>query len=221
VIDVRRCRDRDQGDYFSTIVLQLGKGRELAAVIAERVNEAAGVERASVAGPGFLNVRLTPAALGETVRDVLKNPVKALPEVDDAARYAKARGHKHHDWTRANFTNPLYLVQFAGARAAAVRRQCAELGLTRGEPADFRPEMLVADAERTLLTSLAGHHAEPRHLEELAGDYHRFFGACRIVPQGGEPATDLHRARLWLNDATRTVIVNGLTLLGVSAPERM
>ncbi|MGC1213578.1 MAG: DALR anticodon-binding domain-containing protein, partial [Micromonospora sp.] len=33
--------------------------------------------------------------------------------------------------------------------------------------------------------------------------------------------TDLHRARLWLNDATRVVIANGLRLLGVSAPERM
>ena len=43
-------------------------------------------------------------------------------------------------------------------------------------------------------------------------------GSCRV---GDEPITDLHRARLWLNDATRTVIANGLRLLGVSAPERM
>jgi arginyl-tRNA synthetase len=36
-----------------------------------------------------------------------------------------------------------------------------------------------------------------------------------------EPVTDLHRTRLWLNDATRVVLANGLELLGVSAPERM
>ena len=38
---------------------------------------------------------------------------------------------------------------------------------------------------------------------------------------GDEPVTELNRARLWLNDATRVVIANGLDLLGVSAPERM
>jgi arginyl-tRNA synthetase len=42
-----------------------------------------------------------------------------------------------------------------------------------------------------------------------------------VLPLGDEPITDLQRARLWLNDATRTVIANGLGLLGVSAPERM
>ena len=36
-----------------------------------------------------------------------------------------------------------------------------------------------------------------------------------------EEVTDLHRTRLWLNDATRQVLANGLDLLGVSAPERM
>ncbi len=36
-----------------------------------------------------------------------------------------------------------------------------------------------------------------------------------------EPVTDVQRTRLWLNDAVRTVLANGLALLGVSAPERM
>ena len=36
-----------------------------------------------------------------------------------------------------------------------------------------------------------------------------------------EPITDVHRTRLWLNDATRSVLANGLDLLGVTAPERM
>jgi arginyl-tRNA synthetase len=38
---------------------------------------------------------------------------------------------------------------------------------------------------------------------------------------GDEEPTDTHRARLWLCEATRTVLANGLGLLGVSAPERM
>ena len=64
-------------------------------------------------------------------------------------------------------------------------------------------------------------HHVARYLEEVAGAYHRFYDKCRVTPMGDEPITDLHRARLWLNDATRTVIANGLGLLGVSAPERM
>jgi arginyl-tRNA synthetase len=42
-----------------------------------------------------------------------------------------------------------------------------------------------------------------------------------VLPQGDEQPTDLHTARLALCQATRQVIANGLTILGVSAPERM
>jgi arginyl-tRNA synthetase len=44
---------------------------------------------------------------------------------------------------------------------------------------------------------------------------------CRIIPKGDEEITDVNRTRLWLNVAARTVLANGLELLGVSAPERM
>ena len=65
-------------------------------------------------------------------------------------------------------------------------------------------------------------HRVARYLEEnVAASYHRFYDNCRVLPLGDEEVTDLHRARLWLNNATRTVIANGLHLLGVSAPERM
>jgi arginyl-tRNA synthetase len=60
-----------------------------------------------------------------------------------------------------------------------------------------------------------------RYLEDLAAAYHRFYDNCRVLPMGDEPVTELNQARLWLNDATRVVIANGLDLLGVSAPERM
>ncbi len=61
----------------------------------------------------------------------------------------------------------------------------------------------------------------PATWSELAGNYHRFYDECRILPMGDEEVTELNRARLWLAEATRTVIANGLALLGVSAPERM
>jgi arginyl-tRNA synthetase len=127
-------------------------------------------------------------------------------------------------------------VQYVAARTAGANRQAAAAGLTRGEPADFRPELLTNDKENDLLKALGGYpdvvagaaelrepHRVARYLEELAGAYHRFYDepGCRIVPKGDEPITDANRARLWLNDATRTVIANGLALLGVSAPERM
>ena len=116
----------------------------------------------------------------------------------------------------------------------SVARNAVEVGLARGSGADFRPELLDHDKENELLKALgefpavvaaAGELREPhrvaRYLEDLAAAYHRFYDNCRILPRGDEEATDRHRARLWLNDATRTVIANGLTLLGVSAPERM
>ena len=56
-----------------------------------------------------------------------------------------------------------------------------------------------------------------RYLTELAGDFHRFYGACRI--KGEEPA--ILAARLKLADSVRSVLANGLGLLGVTAPEKM
>jgi arginyl-tRNA synthetase len=159
----------------------------------------------------------------------------------DATRYALARYSSDSPinldiavWTKAGNDNPVYYVQYVAARTANVARNAAEVGLTRGEPDDFHPELLRHEKENELLKALGEYPAvvarsaelrEPHHvaryLEEVAGAYHRFYDKCRVLPLGDEPITDLQRARLWLNDATRTVIANGLGLLGVSAPERM
>jgi len=64
-------------------------------------------------------------------------------------------------------------------------------------------------------------HRVARYLEELAGRYHKWYDACRVTPRADEEVTDVNRTRLWLNDATRTVLANGLALLGVGAPDRM
>jgi arginyl-tRNA synthetase len=157
----------------------------------------------------------------------------------DAARYALARYSVDSPidldldlWTRTTRDNPVYYVQYVAARTASVSRNAGELGVSRG--ADFDPALLAHEKENDLLKALgefpavvagAAELREPRrvarYLEDLSGTYHRFYDECRILPRGDEPVTDLMRARLWLNDATRTVIANGLGLLGVSAPERM
>ena len=65
-------------------------------------------------------------------------------------------------------------------------------------------------------------HRVARYLEDdRRRRFHRFYDTCRVLPQGDEEPTDLHRARLLLVEATRIVFANGLALLGVSAPERM
>jgi arginyl-tRNA synthetase len=60
-----------------------------------------------------------------------------------------------------------------------------------------------------------------RYLEDLAGRFHKWYDTCRVTPRADEPVTDTHRTRLWLAEATRAVLANGLFLLGVHAPERM
>ncbi len=64
-------------------------------------------------------------------------------------------------------------------------------------------------------------HRVARYLEDLATAYHRFYDTCRVLPRGDEPVEALHVSRLWLCAATRQTLSNGLTMLGVSAPERM
>jgi arginyl-tRNA synthetase len=157
----------------------------------------------------------------------------------DAARYALARYSIDSTididlslWARQSNDNPVFYVQYAHARIASLLRNAAELGITRSD--DFDPGLLSDDREGDLLgalgefprivaaaTELREPHRVARYLEALAGHYHRFYDACRVLPLGDEPATALTNARLWLVEATRVVLGNGLRLLGVSAPERM
>jgi arginyl-tRNA synthetase len=157
----------------------------------------------------------------------------------DASRYALARYSVDSPidldldlWTRRSNDNPIYYVQYVAARTSGVSRNAVEVGLARG--VGFDPALLSHEKELDLLKALGDFpgvvvtaaelrepHRVARYLEDLAGTYHRFYDNCRILPRGDEPLTNLMRARLWLNDAARTVIANGLGLLGVSAPERM
>ena len=156
----------------------------------------------------------------------------------DAARYALIRSSVDSPididlalWSSASAENPVYYVQYAHARLCALARNAADLGCHADTS---HLDLLDHDKEGALIRSLGEFprvlqsaatlrepHRVSRYLEELAGDYHRFYDSCRVLPQGDETADDTHRARLALCEATRQVIANGLAILGVSAPERM
>ena len=156
----------------------------------------------------------------------------------DALRYSLARYPADSPLTldpeilqRRTNDNPVFYVQYAHARTHNVSRNAHASGVDRSA---FAPELLEHETESALLGALqefprlvafAAEVREPhriaRYLEELAGLYHRWYDTCRVIPLGDDPVGDLHRTRLWLNDATGQVLRNGLDLLGVSAPERM
>ena len=158
----------------------------------------------------------------------------------DAARYTLIRYPVDTpmvmdiDILRSNTNeNPVYYVQYAHARIAAVLRNVAELGIPTGLD-NFDPAQLSHDRENQLLGTLAEYprivataaelrepHRIARYLEELAGVYHGFYADCRVLPLGDEAIAPIHSARANLCAATMQVIANGLNLLGVSAPERM
>jgi arginyl-tRNA synthetase len=156
----------------------------------------------------------------------------------DAARYSLIRSSVDTPididlalWSSASNENPVYYVQYAHARLSALARNAAELGLI---PDTSHLELLTHDREGTLIrnigefprvlkaaAALREPHRVTRYLEDLAGDYHRFYDSCRVLPLGDEEPNELHTARLALCQATRQVVENGLAILGVTAPERM
>ena len=169
---------------------------------------------------------------------VLEDLVEAVGV--DAARYALTRSSADSmididlDLLRRHTNeNPVYYVQYAHARTCNVTLLAGEDGVHLAD--GFDPSLLTHDSEAALLAILGDFprtvtqaaklrepHRVPRYLEELAGRYHKWYDDCRVRPrEAGEEITDLHRTRLWLNEATRVVLANGLGLLGVSSPERL
>ncbi|MPY99472.1 MAG: arginine--tRNA ligase [Actinophytocola sp.] len=130
--------------------------------------------------------------------------------------------------------NPVFYVQYAHARLASLQRNAADLGLATpgADEIDFglldhpkEGELIRTIGEFGSVIAKAAELREPhriaRYLEELASAYHKFYDVARVLPQGDDAADALTYARLALCEAARQVIANGLSLLGVSAPERM
>ncbi|MBW1801258.1 MAG: arginine--tRNA ligase [Deltaproteobacteria bacterium] len=161
----------------------------------------------------------------------------------DAARFVFLT--KNHDSTldfdvdmvkKNDSDNPVYYVQYAHARICSIFRKAASEGITLSEEPGEVLKHLVLDEELTLMRTLSEFPAliediattyEPHrltyYLTELASLFHRYFNLGTKEPEKRIVTSEipLSQARLNLAEAVRTVIHNGLDLLGVSAPDRM
>ncbi|MBC3186189.1 arginine--tRNA ligase [Corynebacterium sp. zg-331] len=157
----------------------------------------------------------------------------------DAARYSLVRSSVDSSldidlglWASQSADNPVYYVQYAHARLCSLRRKAQEVGALSDEGPDY--SLLTHEREGDLIRTLGEYPAvvkaaaqlrEPhrlaRYCEELAGVFHRFYDRCQILPKEGEELAAIHTARLSLAGATRQVLANALSLVGVRAPERM
>ncbi|GAB5520047.1 MAG: arginine--tRNA ligase [Rhodothermales bacterium] len=128
----------------------------------------------------------------------------------------------------ASDKNPVFYLQYAHARICAVLRKAEEVGFSFGETPDL--SLLTHDAEinltKTLLTfpqevqaaaDAKGPHKIATYLREVAAAFSKFYDQCHIIGEDAALAT----ARMNLALAARIVLKNGLTILGISAPERM
>jgi arginyl-tRNA synthetase len=127
--------------------------------------------------------------------------------------------------------NPVYYVQYAHARCSSILRNAVGAGVTAD--ASGAAALLHHPAEQTLIRHLLDlpdvvaeaaerreTHELTRYLLEAARLFSQFYRDCRVLSE--DPAErPLSEARLALTDATRTVLANGLGLLGITAPESM
>jgi arginyl-tRNA synthetase len=124
--------------------------------------------------------------------------------------------------------NPVYYVQYAHARICSIERKARQEGSI--EVAGAKMDLLVHPSEDRLMRKLASYEEiipeaarlrspqrVTRFVEELASTFSAFYRDCQVISDDAE----LTKARLALCLATRSVIADGLGLLGVSAPERM
>ena len=157
---------------------------------------------------------------------------------NDAARFfyvmRKCEQHMDFDMDLAksqSSDNPVYYIQYAHARVISVINQLKDKGMTWDAQAGQQQLALLTQAHETeLMINLSRYpevleaaatqhepHALAHYLRDLANDFHTYYNAHQFLVDDA----NLRNARLTLIDATRQVIANGLTLLGVSAPESM
>lgn len=156
----------------------------------------------------------------------------------DAARffYVMRKSDQHMDFdlrlaTSKSNENPIYYVQYAHARICSVFRQLDEKGYTRDTVLGMNHlERLSEPHEAALLTTLSRYpdvvessalqhspHHLVHYLRELAAELHAYYNAHQFLVEDA----GLRDARLNLIAALRQVLLNGLRLLDVSAPESM
>jgi len=137
---------------------------------------------------------------------------------------------------RHDSDNPVYYVQYAHARICSIFRKAASKGIVLSGMPDDALERLDLDEEMALVRLMAefpsvlediSRKLEPHrltyYLTELASLFHKYFNLGTKEPEKRIVGDDRTRsqARLFLSEAVRTVLLNGLELLGIHAPERM
>ena len=179
---------------------------------------------------------------GETVK-VSKRSGKALTLNDlldeigvDACRFffnAKPDTHLEFDLdlaVREDSENPVYYVQYAHARICSLLNMLSAEGHPVPPVSEIDVALLSTEQELELIKQLSAFPEEiqmaardydpsrvNRYVIELAARFHRFYNACRIR----EAEENVQKARLALCAAVRSVIATALTVIGVSAPEKM
>ena len=124
--------------------------------------------------------------------------------------------------------NPVYYLQYAHARICNIIKHGDSMGILKNS--ECNPSLLNHPSEIALLKQLEkfpetiynSHlslepHNIANFLHEIANRFHKYYADCRIISEDEE----LTNARLTLSTATKTVIGNGLKLLGITAPEKM
>ena len=131
---------------------------------------------------------------------------------------------------RQDSDNPVYYVQYAHARICSLIARMREGGAQVCPAGQIDARALAEPEELALVKTLAQYPEEirlaardydpsriNRYLTTLAGDFHRFYNACRCMVDDAR----VQAARLKLADSVRLVLANGLGLLGVAAPSKM
>ncbi len=126
--------------------------------------------------------------------------------------------------------NPVYYVQYAHARLCSIARMAQEKDIIPSGPATVDLTQLQQEEEYQLLKTLAEYptvvetsaldlapHRIIFYLIELAGHFHSFYNKHKVITDD----IQLSQARLCLCEAVKRVLVNGLGLVGLSAPEKM
>ena len=233
-VPIERPARPDRGDFSSPVALRWAStkpaARRLAELLAVRVRAMDGVTCCEAVGDGFLNLRLDASALAGIARCVIvAGPAYGI----DSSRSA----HGTASAVRSPLAGQLaHEVRWAHVRLVAALRAGVSLGAWSGvwgrpDLADLAAEVLVADDTRRLLCAVAEFPTVVRsaaagrvfgeYLSELVGLVASFEQADKIVPQGADEPTSLHRTRLVVAEAGRTVLSNALRRCGEQPPLRM
>lgn len=132
--------------------------------------------------------------------------------------------------TKQSQENPVFYVQYGHARLVSIANQAEEKGVERGALGQADLARLTLPEEQKIMKTVAAYpalvidaaaelapHRLVYYLQDLAALFHSYYNKNRVISEDGE----LSAARLWLCESLRVVLHNGLTLLGIAAPDQM